>query len=420
MLDQVYRVAEATGIAGLGFHAYNILKRPGGVSWLNLFYAAPIGAPMALTLAGFFGRCALQVGGADGRSAMLFGVPAGRLLAAAASAGLAGTVGEAGLMHFRGAYHNPAMVLPVSLPPIAAGLLAATAAAPDRMPRRPVRAWLRLTAALGVAGVGFHAYGVSRNMGGWRNWSQNVLNGPPLPAPPSFTRSRARRAGGARADGRRTMRERYPGYDVLAKRNTPSWNEQTRRAIDARMAIDPDAHAFFTDEEWPTVQAVCERIIPQPPDRSHPAPLAAMVDAKLLAGEADGYRDARLPPQGEAWRRGVRALDAEALTRCGSRTFTRSTLPEQDEILNAVQEGKAQSDAWGDMPPALFFAKRLLHDVVGAYYAHPAAWNEIGFGGPASPRGYVRMNFDRRDPWEAAEARPGREDEARRENARVG
>jgi hypothetical protein len=23
-------------------------------------------------------------------------------------------------------------------------------------------------------------------MGGWRNWSQNILNGPPLPAPPSF------------------------------------------------------------------------------------------------------------------------------------------------------------------------------------------------------------------------------------------
>jgi len=27
---------------------------------------------------------------------------------------------------------------------------------------------------------------VWRNMGGFRNWSQNVLNGPPLPAPPSF------------------------------------------------------------------------------------------------------------------------------------------------------------------------------------------------------------------------------------------
>jgi hypothetical protein len=28
---------------------------------------------------------------------------------------------------------------------------------------------------------------VSRDMGGWGNWKQNVLNGPPLPAPPSFT-----------------------------------------------------------------------------------------------------------------------------------------------------------------------------------------------------------------------------------------
>jgi hypothetical protein len=185
-LDGIYRVAEATGVAGLCFHAYNILKRPSGLSWLNLFYAAPVGAPMALTLAGFFGRCAVQIGRARGGVATLFGVPAGRLLAAATSVGLAGTVGEAGLMHFRGAFQNPAMFLPVSAPPVTAGLIGAAAAAPKRMPRAPARAFLWLTAALGVAGVGFHAYGVSRNMGGWRNWSQNVLNGPPIPAPPSF------------------------------------------------------------------------------------------------------------------------------------------------------------------------------------------------------------------------------------------
>ncbi len=186
LANAAYRLAEATGVAGLCFHAYNILKRPGGLSWLNLFYAAPVGAPMALTLAGFFGRCAVRIGRAGGGGATLFGVPAGRLLAAATSAGLAGTVGEAGLMHFRGAFHNPAMFLPVSAPPVAAGLVGAAAAAPELMPRAPVRAFLWLTAALGVAGVGFHIYGVSRNMGGWRNWSQNVLNGPPIPAPPSF------------------------------------------------------------------------------------------------------------------------------------------------------------------------------------------------------------------------------------------
>ncbi|MGA8078505.1 MAG: hypothetical protein WB868_14105 [Xanthobacteraceae bacterium] len=186
--DVVYASAAATGFTGLGFHFYNILKRPGGWSWLNLFYAAPIGAPMALALAGLIGRGAEQVRDtAPLDDATVLGLPAGRMLAAVTAAGLAGTVGEAGLLHFRGAYHDPAMLLPVTVPPLASAALAAAALRPSRNVNRLARWWLRMTALLGFAGVGFHAYGVSRNMGGWRNWSQNVLNGPPLPAPPSFT-----------------------------------------------------------------------------------------------------------------------------------------------------------------------------------------------------------------------------------------
>lgn len=186
--DRAYAVAAATGTAGLGFHAYNILKRPGGLAWINLFYAAPIGAPAALALAGFLGRSAEYVRAPTaGRTATLFGFPAGRTLAGVSALGLAGTAAEAGLLHFRGAYHNPAMLLPVSVPPVASALLGATAVHPSRTLRRITEPLLRVTAFLGFAGVGFHAFGVSRNMGGWKNWSQNVLNGPPLPAPPSFT-----------------------------------------------------------------------------------------------------------------------------------------------------------------------------------------------------------------------------------------
>ncbi|MBV9287038.1 MAG: hypothetical protein JO288_04310 [Hyphomicrobiales bacterium] len=183
LLDAIQGLAAMTGLVGLCFHAYNIGKRPGGFSWLNFFYAAPIGAPMALTLAGFFGRGGVRL--ADGRQTLL-GMPAGRALAAAAAGAIAGTVGEAALLHFRGAYHNPVMFLPVTMPPVAAGLLGAAALAPRQAPRRITRGWLWATAGLGVAGVGFHAFGVWRNMGGFRNWSQNILNGPPLPAPPSF------------------------------------------------------------------------------------------------------------------------------------------------------------------------------------------------------------------------------------------
>jgi hypothetical protein len=215
------------------------------------------------------------------------------------------------------------------------------------------------------------------------------------------------------------MTERFPGYDVLAKRGTQSWNPQTRRVVDERLATDPEAHAFFSDAEWQTLKVVCRRIIPQPADRERPVPLAAMVDEKLATDATDGYRDARLPPMGEAWRRGLAALDAEAIARHG-RSVAELEGAEADGLLGAAQQGLLTDAAWGGMSAELFFKQRIIPDIVGAYYAHPVAWSEIGFGGPAAPRGYVRLDFDRRDPWEASEARPGREAAALRENRRVG
>jgi len=185
--DAVYTLAAATGVIGTGFHFYNVGKKTGGFSWQNLFYGAPLGAPMAMLLSGLIGYCSERVREtSEGATPTIFDVPAGRAMAALTSGGLLGTSGEAALLHFRGAFHNPAMMLPVTLPPIGAALLARAAASGPGGKHRLVRWWMRLLAAMGMAGVGFHAYGVARSMGGWRNWSQNVLNGPPLPAPPSF------------------------------------------------------------------------------------------------------------------------------------------------------------------------------------------------------------------------------------------
>ena len=36
----------------------------------------------------------------------------------------------------------------------------------------------------------------------------------------------------------------------------------------------------------------------------------------------------------------------------------------------------------------------------------PAAWNEIGFGGPAYPRGYKNLGVDKREPFEVRDAHP--------------
>ena len=196
------------------------------------------------------------------------------------------------------------------------------------------------------------------------------------------------------------MADRYPDYDVLSKRWTESWNDPTRRAINRRLAV-PREPRFFSATEWQTLEAVCDRIMPQSRDRP-PVPLPAYVDQKMADGLLDGYRYAELPPQGDAWRRGLAALD-QAAREAHSGPFHALPSEQQDALLSQMQRGELAGEGWGGMPCKLFFEHRVIPDITHAYYAHPTAWNEIGFGGPASPRGYVRMGLDRRDPWEAVE-----------------
>ena len=188
--DGVASGAILTGLAGTAFHLYNVTKRPGGLGWSNLFYAAPLGAPTALLLSGVLGLYAERLRGASHQVVpRVFGLPAGRAVALMTSAGLLGTAAEAALLHFRGAFQNPSMYLPVTVTPCTAGLLAACALSSRDRPR--LRWWsrlgLRFTTLMGLVGSAFHTQGVARNHGGWRNWRQNLQVGPPLPAPSGFT-----------------------------------------------------------------------------------------------------------------------------------------------------------------------------------------------------------------------------------------
>lgn len=200
---------------------------------------------------------------------------------------------------------------------------------------------------------------------------------------------------------------RYPGYDVLAKRDTPSWDAPTRAVIDARLAT-PHAPRYLDAARWQTLMALCACVVPQGGERESgnaaAIPVAALLDGKLLADRRDGFRDARLPPLREAWETGLAALDAESEAAFGE-PFHRLDTEGRHALIAHMQRGELRCAAWRGMPSALFFAKRVLHDLCAAYWSHPAAWSALGFGGPANPRGYVRLYFNRRDPWEAVEAR---------------
>ena len=192
----------------------------------------------------------------------------------------------------------------------------------------------------------------------------------------------------------------YAGYDVLEKWDTPSWNDQTREAVRQRLDEVPPRR-FLSKAQWSLLEAIVARLLPQP-ERDEPVPIVPWIDEMLHRNAGPGYRYSDMPPMRDAWRQGLDAIACEARNRHG-KSFEELSSDDQDALLRDVQHNRVERRYWGDLPAGGFFLHELLKQTVGIYYSHPAAWSEIGFGGPASPRGYARLGFDERDPWEAEE-----------------
>src|SRR5690606_7351845 len=78
---------------------------------------------------------------------------------------------------------------------------------------------------------------------------------------------------------------------------------------------------------------------------------------------------------------GLAALDKLAVRKHGA-PFADCVVPEQFAVLAALQKGSRHEKE---------FFETLLALAVEAYASHPAVWSEMGYGGPAYPRGYYRI-----------------------------
>jgi hypothetical protein len=200
------------------------------------------------------------------------------------------------------------------------------------------------------------------------------------------------------------MTTRYPSFNVLDKRDGPDWDTQTRQVVHRRLTEVPP-NRFFNSAEAILLQAIVDRIVPQPDrDVSTRIQIVPWVDEKLYEDRRDGYRYEDVPPLREAWRGGLASIEETARLLHGH-GFARLTPEQQDRVLDGVAHGNVPPDVWRVVPPRRFFRDVLCLTVVKIYYAHPAAWNEIGYNGPSSPRGHVRIWLGGVDPWEAQESR---------------
>ncbi len=195
----------------------------------------------------------------------------------------------------------------------------------------------------------------------------------------------------------------YPRFTTLSQKGF--WDEATREIVLARVENVP-ALRFFSRDEAQLMNSVCARILPQDDrDEVHKIPIANMIDERLYENRLDGYRYERMPPDQEAHRLGLQAIEEIAQHMLG-KPFLSLTALEQESVLVTLHDDRppAAHAIWERMPVSRYWLL-LVSDVVGAYYAHPYAWDEIGFGGPAYPRGYMRLEGGEPEPWEVDEKR---------------
>lgn len=195
----------------------------------------------------------------------------------------------------------------------------------------------------------------------------------------------------------------YPGFSTLKQQ--PYWDSTTSELVRKRMQ-PPGPLRFFTPAEAQTMLAVVARILPQE-DRTadRRIPILPPIDERLAANRIDGYRYADMPSDQEAYRIAARAFEQMALELHNASFHTLPILA-QEAILQSVHDAKpkAAKELWSQMNIERFWAA-LVTDCCTAYYAHPWAWDEIGFGGPAYPRGYMRLEEGEPEPWEVDEQR---------------
>ncbi|MGH3510949.1 MAG: gluconate 2-dehydrogenase subunit 3 family protein [Pseudonocardiaceae bacterium] len=177
---------------------------------------------------------------------------------------------------------------------------------------------------------------------------------------------------------------RYPDFDVLDAVDT--WDAATKKVVLARLD-PPGPLRFFTSDEEPALRVLCDIVLDQ--DSEPRVPVAEMVDGKLADGKLDGYQYADMPDDRETWRLVLRGLDHTATTGYQV-NFAGCTETQRDAIVSEFAHGRLVGGGWDDLNVTRAWSV-VMRMMLAAFYSHPWAWNEIGFGGPAYPRGYMRL-----------------------------
>ncbi|HUI96901.1 MAG TPA: gluconate 2-dehydrogenase subunit 3 family protein [Xanthobacteraceae bacterium] len=155
-----------------------------------------------------------------------------------------------------------------------------------------------------------------------------------------------------------------------------------QQATTAHAMAPADGHgAFFNDEDSATVRAITERIWPAAPGK--PGATEAGVLNYIDLALAGAYAD-----QQDFYRRGLIQLDAYCRSAHG-KPFVQLDASMQDDVIRAVETGKATGFAWPTAPA--FFNTVRTHTMEGLF-------SDPVYGGNKNFAGWRQVNFPGAQP----------------------
>lgn len=191
----------------------------------------------------------------------------------------------------------------------------------------------------------------------------------------------------------------YPSGTVRALLDTEHVSDATRTALENRL-MEPVEYEpqFLAPEAYALLEAVADRLFPQPDRPSQRIALAPAVDQRLAEGRADGWRYDALPPDREALRMGLGGIReiGQALFQAD---FMALQPAQQDTVLQTLAGGQPPGSTWETLDAARFF-EELLAELAETYYAHPLAQEEIGYAGLADLPAWTKIGLNEREERE--------------------
>ncbi len=205
---------------------------------------------------------------------------------------------------------------------------------------------------------------------------------------------------------RAPLPEPGPGFERLLDSDHVS--PRTRTVMQDRFSASQDwSHTplVFSPAEFRTLRALVSRIVP---DAGFD--LAAQLDRQLNEGIGDGWRFAVLPPDNEAWHKGLHSLDLAA-ERAFPVCFLALYPDQQDDLLMQAAAGKLGRGVLGalhlgdaaDAYPAAEM-KQWFSDVRSEctrhYVGNPRTMERIGYTGFADDLGFTQITVGATEEFE--------------------